>query len=286
MAHSKDIGKPSTLNRYLIKRVIRVYPVYWVFLTLYIIAAGLGLGSPDFSWEASNLIKSYLLFPPSNNVSLPLQVAWTLFHEILFYLVFVFFILNKWLGIVVFTIWMILVVIMESQSQSEFGRIILYWNVYFVFGMFCFLLLPLMTIRKSIVALIVGIASLVFYMLQYQLTIGQLANEYQHLHVLLAVAFSAIILGVVGLEKHFKFSINRVLLYLGDASYSIYLVHSAVISVLVIIGTKMSIGKMVPGLVIYLSIFVISVISGCIAYSLVESPLLRYLQKRFSKRKT
>ena len=34
-AHSRDIGTPSRALRYVMRRVSRIYPIYWLFLTCF-----------------------------------------------------------------------------------------------------------------------------------------------------------------------------------------------------------------------------------------------------------
>ncbi len=284
MAHSKDIGKPDAIKSYIGKRFIRVYPVYWIFLTLYITAAWFGLGSPDFSWEFNKILSAYTLFPPATDLKLPLQVAWTLLHEILFYCLFIAFIINKKLGVAVFTGWIIVMALPLNTENQWWGRIALYWNVYFIFGMVCYKLTDKMTIKTSLLSLLVGLFLLAIYFFEFKITIGQLVRDYEYLHLLLAPAFSFLVLGAVGIEQNVDMKFNKIWLYLGNASYSIYLVHSAVISVLVIVGKKLSLDTIFPTNLIYLSIFIFSVVAGCIAYSFVESPLLRLLRRRSSSK--
>ena len=42
MAHYKDIGQPRSVGSYAYRRVIRIYPIYWVFLALYLAGSALG----------------------------------------------------------------------------------------------------------------------------------------------------------------------------------------------------------------------------------------------------
>jgi exopolysaccharide production protein ExoZ len=90
-AHLADLGRPSRLARYLYRKVVRIYPVYWIFLTLYVVAAAAHFGFPEFAWAPGNLLQAYTLLPLSADVSLPLhelilplKVAWTLAYEIEF----------------------------------------------------------------------------------------------------------------------------------------------------------------------------------------------------------
>ena len=60
-AHAKDIGRPGRLTAYLWRRFSRVYPAYWVFLTLFIFAALAGVGKINFVVSWGDLLSSYTL---------------------------------------------------------------------------------------------------------------------------------------------------------------------------------------------------------------------------------
>ncbi len=61
-AHWTDFGEGRRALYYLIRRFFRIYPVYWLFLTLYILASYFCVGYPDFSLDFTNIAISYFLF--------------------------------------------------------------------------------------------------------------------------------------------------------------------------------------------------------------------------------
>lgn len=78
--HLGDFGKKTELKPFLSKRLIRVYPVYWVVTFLYL---------PIFLMYGDNnvsIIKSLILFPQTSHPVL--EVGWTLCYEMFFYFVF------------------------------------------------------------------------------------------------------------------------------------------------------------------------------------------------------
>lgn len=82
--HQRDIGHPARTWRYTYKRVTRVYPMYWL-VTLAILPAYLWF--PDFysgyDGDPWHVVRSLALWPMRE---LPvLSVGWTLIHEMLFY---------------------------------------------------------------------------------------------------------------------------------------------------------------------------------------------------------
>ena len=78
---------PSTASNYILKRAKRVYLPYWFYLAI-LLPVYLGFPEKINSSQVGevNLIKSFLLIP---DYTLPLLiVAWSLIHEIYFYLAF------------------------------------------------------------------------------------------------------------------------------------------------------------------------------------------------------
>lgn len=93
-SHKKDFGHADQFVPFLKKRFIRIFPTYWILLTVSILVfwltqthiAQTPLLSPLF------ITQSYLLFPFRTPIIAP---SWTLSYEIFFYALFAFSILVK-----------------------------------------------------------------------------------------------------------------------------------------------------------------------------------------------
>lgn len=85
--HLGEFGRREKLKAYVVKRLVRVYPIYWIVLLmivpLYFLFPAFGSGGET---QPLRLVSSFLLFPQREWPVL--GVAWTLRHEIWFYLVF------------------------------------------------------------------------------------------------------------------------------------------------------------------------------------------------------
>jgi len=281
LAHRKDVGQPEKAPRYLYRRAVRLYPAYWVFLTAYIAASGIGLGYPDFAWEGLNLASAYFLIELTNPVSLPLKVAWTLFYEIKFYLIFVLLIFSRRLGIAVFALWMAAVVVAFFLGIKDNFGLLSPWNIYFVFGMAVYLLLDRLETRWGTPIFLAGVVMVALYAMNFNLSMGELKSEFEYVLFWLAPAFALLILGMVLIERHWGLRMPKSLMFLGDASYSIYLVHSAAISVLALLATNLGIVAMLNPYVLFFGLFVSASVVGIVAYLVVERPLLELLRNRF-----
>lgn len=85
--HMHDIGQRAAVRPYLWKRFVRIYPLYWIvtlaLLPVYFARPDFGRGEETKAWT---ILTSLLLIPQPDGPIL--TVAWTLCHEIKFYLLF------------------------------------------------------------------------------------------------------------------------------------------------------------------------------------------------------
>ena len=86
--HRSAIGKKEQLKSFLVKRAVRIYPIYWIItltvLCLFLVIPGFASNNQDLS--LGKVIASLLLIPQKDQPIL--EVGWTLIHEIYFYLLF------------------------------------------------------------------------------------------------------------------------------------------------------------------------------------------------------
>ena len=85
--HRPDLGRPERLRGFALKRLVRVYPIYWVacgvVIPLYFLSPGMG---PGYARDPGAIVTSLLLIPQAHFPVL--GQAWTLTYEMLFYGVF------------------------------------------------------------------------------------------------------------------------------------------------------------------------------------------------------
>jgi peptidoglycan/LPS O-acetylase OafA/YrhL len=85
IAHISRDGR-FVLGSYLLKRFFRIYPIYWAFVTLSMVAYfkyGYRLGGNEYT--AGTLIKSIFIWPMKDQPWY--AVGWTLEHEVIFYII-------------------------------------------------------------------------------------------------------------------------------------------------------------------------------------------------------
>lgn len=82
-------GRPGGSRQFLLRRIVRIVPLYWA-LSLASLIGRQGLAShADLTW--ANIIGSFLFIPttrPAGDTTPVLSVGWTLNYEMLFYVIF------------------------------------------------------------------------------------------------------------------------------------------------------------------------------------------------------
>ena len=283
-AHQHDVGNPQTLLHYMWRRAARLYPIYWIFLTAFITAAAFGFGYPDFKWEPRHLVSAYLLIALVDVPTLPLKVAWTLLFELKFYALFSSFLISKRLGIVVFAVWTAAIFARNSVAPTpdwaffaEGWGLLNVWNSYFAMGMLTCWSVARISDQNGPWLLSIGLVLLATLVSNMQGDMdSNLGNPF--LVISLGIAFSLIISGGVACELRYAWRPPKWAMLLGDASYSIYLVHSAFISLAAGVAFKHFHGGL-PGPLLFSLIFIGAVSSGVFAHLLIERPLLSMLRK-------
>ncbi|MGC8476391.1 MAG: acyltransferase family protein [Acetobacteraceae bacterium] len=289
--HRGDLGRPGQLGSYAWKRFARIFPTYWVVL------AGLGviiLFYPErdpatTSW--GNIWASILLLPRLQDPIL--GVAWTLRHELLFYLLFAGLILNRTLGRVVLGIWAALLAwqigVFTFTLHPWFTGMAGYlpfrvFNFEFFFGMGVAVLLARGPARAPGWFLILGTA--LFFGNGLMESFGSVGPvEWPPHQLLYGVASAMALYGAVGLERAGRLSVPNWLFAIGSASYSIYLTH------LIPLMTIQHFLPRLRGLVplprdpVFLLAVAACVIAGVVFSRLVEQPLLRALRDPLRSRR-
>lgn len=228
---------------FFIKRIFRIYPLFWFTLGVMMILSLLINGMVNSEVQQALQGTVLLLLTPH----IPLQyAAWSLPYELYFYVtVFVFVCLfKKRYFIPFFTIWMLFHLILIYLSSygvvalkdSIFINIILLeFFVGLIVG-YIYFKYPCVSIIDKYVSLLTGCAILIFGFVGSYLSILP-ANNWIFCLVR-ALPVGLIIYGVVGLELQTKVKFPKFITKLGDISYSIYLWHFPMLGIVSFINSR------------------------------------------------
>ena len=109
-------------SEFLLRRFIRIYPIYWIYSALYI---AFPIVSAGYSLSVWNLLRSLLLLPDYS--SLIIGQGWTLSYEIYFYICFgAFMRLGLFRGLLVMTLFFLFCVAVgwEFISSAEYSGLL------------------------------------------------------------------------------------------------------------------------------------------------------------------
>ncbi|MGJ4752141.1 hypothetical protein CH370_17960 [Leptospira kmetyi] len=224
-------GEKNSL-KFILRRVSRIYPVYWFYL---LITFMIFLIKPEWVNNSQNnqfdLFASILLYP-SNKLPL-VMVAWSLTFELYFYLVFSAIIrFKKRYVILVLISWCIFLVIVntwiEFKSNNPFYQLFTSpYSIEFIIGAFSGILFKIsdkkLKVSKLVMALAIATISVPFC---YKSFYGNLFYQC----TIFGLLYGIIIYAVVKTEQSIKINFPKPAILLGDCSYSVYLSHILVLS--------------------------------------------------------
>jgi len=279
--HKNEIGTGfEKLSLYLLKRFIRIFPVYWFLMFslgfLYLIFPNTGA---EFHHKIYDFSLSLFLIPQMHPQYI--GVAWTLSHEILFYIIFAFLLIRKSIGIVIFSIWQILVlfsILEPSLKESSYILSFLFstYNILFLIGLIAAHLSDkLINLRNNSSSFM--FCNIFFILIAF---VDRYTSASYDLTLLMyGLSSFLIIINSRNHKLNNYFKSKSILLLLGNASFSIYLIHSYIILILSKIITKLHL-EGTPDLIMYFSIVTISIVGGIILYSYIEKPLLENIRQK------
>lgn len=275
-AHAEDIGKPHRFGIYIWRRFARVYPIYWLVLLAFVAASSV-LNRVDFRPDFLNIATALTLLPLDSVPDLPLKVAWTLLFEVKFYLAFAIALLSKRLGIVVALAWLFIIIshlVFPWDARRGFGES---WSINFFIGGACWWLSSRISFKVAATAGVFGVAMLAL-LTHRGLEGGPVQVQSQGaVMVLLGLSLGALLLAGIKAGSDDSIKYPKFLMLTGDASYSIYLVHSAFISAVLIINTRLDLH--IPSNLMFPLLIALSIFSGVLIHLLIERPLLSFVRR-------
>jgi len=287
--HRGDIGHPERFKSYATKRLIRIYPIYWVVLAAVLPVYFL---VPSFGDQTGrtplHLIESIFLLPP-RQIGQIVTVAWTLSYEMWFYVIFGIAILisRRASMILVSTIAAVSLFFFGTQmahvtaftSNSVVESVFSFMNIDLLLGVLAAEIVWRGGVKMPRAVLAVGV---VLFLLGAVLEV-RLRSEFPIEHRLASFAFAAflVLVGAVTLEMQGRLSFPWILQYLGEASYSIYITHFILLSMFAKVLLTLHAFSFLGVALNTLLLFVLTVGSGVLTYAFVEFPLLELCRRTF-----
>ena len=289
-------SKVHTALNFLKRRIYRIFPVYLICAIPLILFVTHAEGKKDTIFYLGNL----LLLPSYGTAQfrLALPVGWTLVYEMLFYYTFtvlLFFIKNK--KTLVYSLFSIIIGTYLLTNILELKEPRLAWiNLMYILGdtqllnfaagILVYLIYDWL---KDQIAIKISNSILLFILISF-IIIVIIWQKIPHAWFSLLGDFLIILVATLTPIKNANNSILIKLLFVGDASYSIYLTHfywaffkPKILALLGLFIANQIILINVTGIFCVVG----AVITGCIFYMLIEKPIINFFtnKKRISIKK-
>lgn len=282
--HKQDIGKPNKFFEFISKRLVRIYPIYLLITLLILPVYLIGYGDA-YKTDIGVIIKSLLLLPQNKGIYPVLNVGWTLSFEALFYVMFSIAILLKpKFTSIIFGIWVLIVggmFIGELQGLEVTNNTLINFvfnthNLEFIFGCIAAYLVTKKNIRYGKYLMLLGAAWILTSSIN-----NYFYGEFEvHPVIAYGIPSTLIVLGAAAYDLLKPSQPPEILMYLGDASYSVYLTHFVIITAMLLGFLKLGIIDFIGYQVAMVVIPVVTVVIGCLVYTYVEKPMLNFCRRK------
>lgn len=275
-----SFGKSKELDSYefLFRRFIRIFPIYWICAIAYILMREIVSGGYDLVWDA---LGGLLLIPNYSWVIIP--QAWTLSYEVYFYICFALFMtLGLFRGLLTITLFFLASIATGLVFHFGNAGLQMVTNsllLEFLFGAWIAYFFVLDMRLSSRLSNTLVILALVVFM------VG-IPFGYNRLPTVLTWGIPSALLIAGSVFKERGGSLPRFVQscgWLGDSSYSLYLLHILLISLL-LRGYLAIFPNPTSGyLVICLVLTVLCIVIAVVVYELIERRVVRSLQTMIKK---
>ena len=288
---------------FLIKRIIRIYPIYFIVFTYWIIFCAFdnNIRNTEGIYSTASIIKSYLFIFLDPSASSPyygwgtLVVTWSLIYEFYFYLCFALAMAinhkyRAYIAIFLLTAFSLAVATFTGNSLTNAMSFSFHSDLYvnylltignpiiydFVFGMTIAILYANGFFHKisnkftTNIALIILTFSVLLAFKGYRIGLG--------LHYASPIALSIILCAFI-CDEYFKPNYSKFLIALGGASYSLYLIHIPIQKTLVIYGKDTGFIPQGGDILLPIFSFILSIVASFVVFKLVEDPINKWGHK-------
>lgn len=267
--HARYFGQSGRAGTFLRRRVLRIYPLYWTILGVVLLVDAMTMFGPAQPWSLGQGLASIFLIPTADYPIM--RIAWTLMHEMLFYLVFASLIVARLAGPIVFGLWLLgsAVLPFVGVPAGPFSVIFSAYNLLFAMGIIAAWGYHRLSPNAALVALSLGV--LAFLGVGFSESLAGLVWD----HTWRTWAYGASAAVMTAALAAGALRPPRLLTFLGDASYSVYLVHLPVMSGAVFLLSSFGIPWGLSPLICLLGLMVLSAAAGSLCYILIERPMMR-----------
>jgi exopolysaccharide production protein ExoZ len=280
ISSQKLMKKVGGWKIFAVKRVVRIVPIYWV-MTSYKLIVLLLTSSLVYHarFDIVYVLKSYFFIPAINVDGLYepfLSVGWTLNFEMFFYLLFTVALAIRTNATVFLSLIFIPLAVLSIFKTSHWPAVGFYADsivLDFLYGMIAAQLIirgKKLSAQVAIPLILIGLLYLFFP------KSAAMVHYYSKSNIVVGLATFLVVYGAACIEGKFGDKMPGWLVYLGSASYSLYLVHPVIAPLAPTLLNKIHLK--LPALSVAISL-VFAITAGTIFYRFCEKPLSDFLAK-------
>jgi peptidoglycan/LPS O-acetylase OafA/YrhL len=285
----RTFDRPGSSRRFLLRRIARIYPLYWIVSSAVIFLYEERPSSVRWDGQSPNILQSYLLLPHAGR--LPLLVAWSLVFLMYFYLMFAFaMLLGRARLLWVLVGWVAVTLTLHATvghtTNPYLAVVASPLSLEFVLGAVIGLAAVHGWLFRPYVVLALGIVSFAACLVFLGLS-GWDQFPSDGVRVLLVAAPAGLIVyGAIGVETKYGRIVPPFQRRLGDASYSLYLTHLPALTLLATVwARRLPTGPVVHALMLPAAL--VYVVVGALACNaLLERPLQKATTRLLHRRRT
>jgi len=282
---SKALQTSRTPLPFLRRRFVRIYPSYWIVITLFLIIQLLFTSfynAGAYNFTLSNILATFFLLPNHTMVN---GVSWTLTYELFFYFLFslAFFIPKKKIALLLAVLYAVVIIILHCfgyNAEQEPGKwlqlLTLPMNTEFIMGIIAALIVSKIPSSAALWCLVGG--TLLFIGGAVLQDTGHIIvhNGFNRV-ILFGIASFFIITGLVKYELLHKVNVHNFLLQLGEASYSLYLLHLPLVVACIKIIAKLGVENNLLIHLLLLGTIIIICYGSILFFRFIEKPVINKL---------
>ena len=267
------------------KRFVRIYPIYWLVATFFLL---LQLSLPSFyktGYDISfgNLLATYLLLPGHAMVN---GVSWTLTYELFFYCIFslAFFIRNRAVLAILSLMYILALIVLawiylhNITGNAWIDLVIFPMNLEFFMGILAALLVP--KISGPVSRILIGVGTVLFISAAVFFNSGySLVDSAFDRVILFGIPSFLLILGIVKYELTATINMHSFFVRLGEASYSLYLLHLPFVAAGVKIFARFQHSDVYVMHIVILAMIAALCIGSIFFFKLIEKPMITRLNR-------
>jgi len=279
MNHFGDIGNRHRLPTFIRKRIASIYPLYLLIggfvLLIGLLPGGFRVGNyPDI-----DTIVGSALLTGFNSHHTVLTVAWTLYHEMLFYILFAIAIAHRHAGYIVTcgAVVLALIPLVGGRVDVLPDYVLSPLNLLFLFGVIVGAYAGHARPATARLLIVMPLGILLWSVVAAQ---GVDGAEVQ---VLVGFGWATALAAMLYAERRGAIEVPACLLRLGDASYALYLLHFPALALMGKVASATGWRNLWPAESEFAIMIAVIVAAALIVHQAIERPLRRWVSASLTR---